>query len=139
MTAEPRPTRYVLELSCADLGEYDAVFMASLAAAAAELLGATGVHDFRNRSRIASDRGSFMKRAVVLVALVLAAGCKDETLEDLPNDRQEVRQDPMTVWQAPDQFPNVAWRCNGRTGVYLTTREHSAIVVVPNDPACGEG
>jgi hypothetical protein len=78
--------------------------------------------------------------AAVLAFCVLGTGCSDETLEDLPDDKQDIRQDEMVVWQAPDQFPNVAWRCNGKTGVYLTTRDNNPMVVVPNDPACvGEG
>lgn len=77
---------------------------------------------------------------VVLILLFLVTGCSDTTLEDLPNDNQDIVQVDMTVYQAPDQFPNVVWFCNGSTGVYLTTREAGQnMQLLPNDGRCKSG
>ena len=76
---------------------------------------------------------------LVLMFLILGSGCRDETLEDLPDDNQDIVQIDMTVYQAPDQFPNVVWFCNGSTGVYLTTREAGQnMQLLPNDGRCKE-
>jgi hypothetical protein len=73
----------------------------------------------------------------VVGAIVAVAACEDTTLEDLPNDNQDIVQVDMTVYQAPDQFPNVVWFCNGTTGVYLTTREAGQnMQLLPNDGRC---
>ena len=74
-----------------------------------------------------------------VVWLIFLAACGDKTLEDLPNDNQDIVQVDMTVYQAPDQFPNVVWFCNGTTGVYLTTREQGQnMQLLPNDGRCKE-
>lgn len=44
----------------------------------------------------------------------------------------------VEVWNFPDKFPNIAARCIGEDGVYVTTRE-APPVVVANDPNCDEG
>lgn len=69
-------------------------------------------------------------------AAVLLAACGDETLEDLPDDKQDIVQVPVTVYQMPDQFPNIVFFCNGSTGVYLNTRQANSTQLQPNDALC---
>jgi hypothetical protein len=45
-----QPTRYTFEITCDDIGEYDAIWMSQVAASIAELLGATGVIDYTVRT-----------------------------------------------------------------------------------------
>lgn len=44
------PTRYVIEVACEDLGEYDALFMSRAVGAVVELLGESGTSQFLIRS-----------------------------------------------------------------------------------------
>ena len=78
--------------------------------------------------------------AVPAVGLLIAACGSPKALDDLPVDRQNVIEGEVTVWLAPDEFPNIAWFCNGPTGVYLNTRDSGALMeIVPDDPACTDG
>jgi hypothetical protein len=73
---------------------------------------------------------------LIIVVLAVTA-CRDSTLEDLPNKNQDIVQVDMTVYQAPDQFPNVVFFCNGTTGVYLTTRAQGQnMQLVSGDQRC---
>lgn len=74
---------------------------------------------------------------LAIFGLSALAACSDSTLEDLPNSNQAITQQDVIVYQAPDQFPNVTFYCNGKTGVYLTTREQGQnMQLVPGDTAC---
>lgn len=81
-----------------------------------------------------------MRRSVpVLLAVAgvtATTACRDTTLEDLPNNKQDIVQVPVTVYQMPDQFPNITFFCNGTTGVYINTRQANSTNLNPNDPKC---
>lgn len=49
MTSTPQ-TRYTFEVSCDDIGEYDAIWISQVAASIAELLGAAGVGEYSIRT-----------------------------------------------------------------------------------------
>ena len=67
---------------------------------------------------------------------LLVACTRDTTLEDLPNKNQDIVQTNATVYQMPDQFPNITFFCNGPTGVYVNTRQANSTQLNPNDPKC---
>jgi len=84
-------------------------------------------------------RAASISAAPLIVAAVLAtSGCSDTTLEDLPNNKQDIVQVPVTVYQMPDQFPNIVFFCNGTTGMYINTRQANSTVLNPNDPKCAD-
>lgn len=61
---------------------------------------------------------------------------KDKVSQILPNQGQIGQlSGQANIISFPDQFANVAFRCNGVDGVYSTTRA-AAPVIVPNDPQC---
>lgn len=86
-----------------------------------------------------------MKRlALVALALVLA-GCGQDYKESQGiNDAPIARTDNAgwVVLSAPDQFPNIAFRCMGPNGIYnprLASKDSArTITVVPNDPQCAK-
>lgn len=54
----------------------------------------------------------------------------------------KVETDPWVVLNNVDGFPNVATRCRGANGIYVTRSagdSADALVVIPNDPACAGG
>lgn len=54
----------------------------------------------------------------------------------------KVETEPWIVLNNVDGFPNVATRCRGVNGIYVTRSagdSADALVVIPNDPACSGG
>lgn len=50
-----------------------------------------------------------------------------------------VEQEPWTVLNNVDGFPNIATRCRSGNGIYVTRSADDTsdtLVVIPNDPAC---
>lgn len=64
-------------------------------------------------------------------AVVLAVGIGDAPV----GDRDDT---PAAVVNMPDRFANVAMKCMGPNGVYVSTREAAPVVVVASDPLCRE-
>ena len=53
-----------------------------------------------------------------------------------------VEQEPWTVLNNVDGFPNIAIRCRAGNGIYVTRSaddNSDTLVVIPNDPACIPG
>lgn len=50
-----------------------------------------------------------------------------------------VHEQARQVWENLDQFPNISAFCIGSNGVYTTTREGVALVIVQDDANCAEG
>ena len=77
-----------------------------------------------------------------LVALGgLVAGCSqfDTVGEEFQDVRVEGRNsDPAMIIEMPQGYSNVAFKCNGTTGIYVTRNDNGrAVAAVPNDSACG--
>jgi hypothetical protein len=52
-----------------------------------------------------------------------------------------VETEPWTILNNVDGFPNIATRCRGTTGIYVTRSADDSsdtMEVLPNDPACTE-
>jgi len=78
--------------------------------------------------------------AVLLAMVVVLVACtRDTTLEDLDNKNQDIVKTQVSVFQMPDQFPNIVFFCNGPTGVYVNTRQANSTNLNPNDPKCHAG
>lgn len=86
-----------------------------------------------------------MKRFVAVAALPLTlaafVGCDehndDRGIGDAPVDQQP--DEERKVWPNGNLFPNVSGFCIGGNGVYSTTSNSAPVVVVVDDPECGEG
>ena len=79
---------------------------------------------------------------LILICLVLLlVGCSDTETprEDLDEDNVDYVATPWTVYGNYDEFPNVAVRCDGSTRMYTTTRESSALNLVPDHELCQGG
>ena len=53
-----------------------------------------------------------------------------------------VEQEPWTILNNVDGFPNIATRCRSGSGIYVTRSagdNSDTLVVLPNDPACAPG
>jgi hypothetical protein len=51
----------------------------------------------------------------------------------------KVETEPWTILNNVDGFPNIATRCRGTTGIYVTRSADDSsdtMQVLPNDPAC---
>ena len=75
----------------------------------------------------------------VIVGLAALTACGDDkpnSRTDVDEDKIEVGIEGMHVEAFPDRYPNVAWKCAGRNGLYSTTDRKLYIVV--NDPNCSE-
>jgi hypothetical protein len=75
----------------------------------------------------------------VLAVLLALAGCSDFDDErgrgDAPVEDRRGDDAPANVINMPDRFSNVAFKCWGPNGIYVTTRD-AAPVVVPDDAQC---
>lgn len=87
--------------------------------------------------------GSFRRSLPVLagVAVALAAvACSPDQqggAGDAPIAR--VESEPWVILNNVDGFPNIATRCRGTTGIYVTRSagdNSDTLEVLPNDPAC---
>jgi len=71
-----------------------------------------------------------MKRTVgLVVASVLLAGCSS-TLQDLENVDAK-HADKTEIFQAPDQFPNLALQCIHGVAIVTNTRDYNSVMRVP--------
>jgi hypothetical protein len=76
--------------------------------------------------------------AVPIAALALTVGCSqwnddrgrgDAPVADPKDDT------PAKVINFPDRFANIAFKCFGNAGLYVTTR-NAPPVIIPDDPNC---
>ena len=76
---------------------------------------------------------------VVATLTVVLISCSDHgARKDLPQDNQKLDTTDASIIVMPDQFPNIAHKCQDTTGFWVTTDRLT--VIVYNDPAChGEG
>lgn len=85
-----------------------------------------------------------MKKFLIIPIAVLAlSGCAnpDKSRDDAADTRNVDHTSP-TVLQFNNHYPNVEFKCNDRTGVYVTTHDSAKgrnFQIVPNDPACNKG
>lgn len=83
--------------------------------------------------------------AVVLTALLFVACSSDPnqtTFGETGQDAGVSRRDdsPAVVINFPNGYSNVAFKCNGTTGVYSTKNDNGrAVAAVANDGACVGG
>lgn len=78
-----------------------------------------------------------MRRLALGVVLVVAmAGCGSRNgRQDAPVKAAD--DSGADVVNMPDQFPNVAHKCLGRVGIYVTTRQQGInTVIVADDSNC---
>lgn len=80
-----------------------------------------------------------MKRLVAVAVLATAmAGCSNykthKGIKDAPHDKGDNKI--AHIVNMPDGYANIARKCDGPNGIYVTTREAPPVVVV-NDPNCG--
>jgi hypothetical protein len=86
-----------------------------------------------------------VKRATLLglglsAVLFLAQGCSLDTHQDSTQNKIDHGPAKVTM-DFPDGFRNVAFKCNGTVGVYVTSASSddtlpSGIAVVKDDPSC---
>lgn len=81
-------------------------------------------------------------RRLLLLAvpvLLLFAACTDDTqhgFKDIAPEAGSLQDDRSPhIINEPDKFANVAFKCMGVNGIYVSTRE-APPVIVPNDPMC---
>lgn len=74
-----------------------------------------------------------------VLGLLGLAGCSDDADErgrgDAPIEGRRGDDSPANVINMPDEYSNVAFKCWGPNGIYVTTRD-VAPVVVPGDAQC---
>jgi hypothetical protein len=96
---------------------------------------------------MAHGRAAPVRAAVVIIGAVAAltalVSCSPDPqggAGDAPIGKVET--EPWVVLNNVDGFPNVATRCRGSNGIYVTRSagdSADALVVIPNDPACTGG
>lgn len=79
---------------------------------------------------------------VVVLSTVAIASCGANSSRgrgDAPVGQQD--KAPARVINMPDHYPNVAFKCLGTTGIYVSSHDKNDTqpTVVPRDPACGTG
>jgi hypothetical protein len=90
------------------------------------------------RTRTAARVPATLAAALALGALLV--GCAPDPqggAGDAPI--ASVEQEPWVILNNVDGFPNIATRCRGATGIYVTRSADDSsdtMEVVPNDPAC---
>lgn len=81
--------------------------------------------------------------AVAAVAAVGLTACSPDAqggAGDAPISKVET--EPWTILNNVDGFPNIATRCRGTTGIYVTRSADDTsdtMEILPNDPACLPG
>ena len=89
---------------------------------------------------IASTARRVVAASVVLVGTLGLAACSPSPTGgagDAPI--AAVEQEPWTILNNVDGFPNIATRCREGNGIYVTRSaddNSDTLVVIPNDPAC---
>lgn len=83
-----------------------------------------------------------LKKTVAAAIIIVGLGAcsqPDHGTGDSPVEpvNQQDNRAPHII-NMPDGFMNLAFKCNGKDGVYAHTRDASP-VVVPNDPNCTGG
>lgn len=77
--------------------------------------------------------------AAASVVLLVGCGTAERGTVDSPVEAGPQQNNaPAHIVNFPDGFPNIAIKCDGRTGIYTTTRE-AAPTVIPDDPRCTTG
>ena len=80
-----------------------------------------------------------MKKLLIPAALVALAACGASDSRGIGDAGVKSYDDTKAVVvNMPDQFSNVAFKCLGPNGIYVTTRQ-AAPVVVKDDPNCKKG
>lgn len=84
-------------------------------------------------------RSFFSITAVLLVTTFAVSGCGADT--DAGQGTRDTG-DAKAIINMPDKFNNVALKCRGTTGVYVTNNNGdggtgSDVAVLANDPECG--
>jgi hypothetical protein len=63
-----------------------------------------------------------MKKLLIILPLALIACDTDRgARKDLPIDNQRLDETDAHVYLMPDQFPNIVHKCDGTTGIWVTT------------------
>ncbi len=85
-------------------------------------------------------RGAITLAAVVLVGVGATAGaCNAEGTGDAPVEPvQQQNNAPAHIINMPNGFPNIAFKCDGKVGIYVVTHSKNDVqpVIVQNDPRC---
>lgn len=90
-------------------------------------------------------KGNQVKKAIVIAAVVFSLGasaCSGEFTDTANEEFNDVRvsdrnDEPALIINMPNRFSNVAFKCNGSTGVYVTMHDTGrSVAVAPNDPEC---
>jgi hypothetical protein len=78
--------------------------------------------------------------AGIALALTVTAGCSDHNDKRGRGDAPVGTRDdsPARIINMPDQFANLAVKCDRGNGIYVTTRD-AAPTIIPNDPNCTKG
>lgn len=74
----------------------------------------------------------------IIVVIMVLAGCDTQApaVKDLPVENQKTDIADRLIYVSPDGFPNVVVWCDGKSRIYVTSREAQPIVVVPDSPEC---
>lgn len=72
-----------------------------------------------------------------LIVGLLAGGCGAKAsrgIQDAPIGPTD--NAPAHIINMPNNYPNIAFKCNGSTGIYATTRDSIPFRIEANDPSC---
>jgi len=82
-----------------------------------------------------------VRKALLVLLVVSVVGCGNEARQDATKSGQRVDRGPAEVIAMPDQFRNIAHKCDGHGHrVYSNSTGDSgsgAQLYVINDPTCG--
>lgn len=67
-------------------------------------------------------------RWLLIPALLALGACDTGARKDLPQENQELDSSTAQVYLMPDQFPNIVHKCEGTTGMWVTTGRNVWIV-----------
>lgn len=81
-----------------------------------------------------------MKKLLLIVPVLALMACGNDSdakkgTQDAPIGVTD--NSAPVIYNMPDGYPNVAFKCAGKNGLYATTRDLSVpLVVIANDPNC---